>query len=244
MVPKANLPKLVVLEATGGFEITVAAAIAGAGLPLAVVNPRQIRNFARACGQLAKTDMLDAKAIALFAERMQPEARLIPDAQARALADLVARRRQAVEMITAEGHRQREARDPKLATRIGTHDAWLRQELADIERDLDGAVKGSPAWRANEELLTSVPGVGNTTARTLLAELPELGSIDRRKIAALVGVLSSPPPPPAPPGHPAAPSTARRRRPPPAQFPACRSSPPPRRDRLAPPQARARCAGI
>jgi transposase len=182
------VPKLVVLEATGGFEITVAAAIAGAGLPLAVVNPRQIRDFARACGQLAKTDTLDAKAIALFAERMQPEARLIPDAQARALADLVARRRQVVEMITAEGHRQREARDPKLATRIGRHVAWLRQELVDVERDLDGAVKGSEAWRANEELLTSVPGVGNTTARTLLAELPELGSIDRRKIAALVGV--------------------------------------------------------
>lgn len=182
------VPTLVVLEATGGFEITVAAAIASAGLPLAVVNPRQIRDFARACGQLAKTDALDAKVIALFAERMQPEARLIPDEQARALADLVARRRQVVEMITAEGHRQREARDPKLATRIGEHVAWLRQELASVERDLGGAVKAMPVWRANEELLTSVPGVGNTTARTLLAELPELGSIDRRKIAALVGV--------------------------------------------------------
>lgn len=181
-------PKLVVLEATGGFEITAAAAIAGASLPLAVANPRQVRDFARACGQLAKTDTLDAKAIALFAERMQPEARAVPNAEARALADLVARRRQVVEMITAEGHRQREARNPKLATRIGTHVAWLRQELAEIERDLDGAVKGSSVWHANAVLLTSVPGVGNTTARTLLAELPELGSIDRRKIAALVGV--------------------------------------------------------
>ncbi len=182
------MPTLIVLEATGGFEITVSAALAGAGLPLAVVNPRQMRDFARACGQLAKTDALDAKAIALFAERIQPEARLVPDEQARALADLVARRRQVVDMITAEGHRKREAREPKLARRIGTHLTWLRQELTDIERELDGAVKASPAWRADEKLLISVPGVGNTTARTLLAGLPELGTLDRRKIAALVGV--------------------------------------------------------
>jgi transposase len=181
-------PDLIVLEATGGFEVTVAATLAGAGLPLAVVNPRQIRDFARACGQLAKTDALDAKAIALFAERVRPEVRLVPDEQARALAELVARRRQVVEMITAEGCRERQARDPRLARRIGAHVAWLRQELAGIERDLDGAVKASPAWRANEALLTSVPGVGSATARTLLAGLPELGSLDRRKVAALVGV--------------------------------------------------------
>jgi transposase len=182
------MPTLIVLEATGGFEVTVAAAIAGASLPLAVINPRQVRDFARATGQLAKTDALDARAIALFAERMQPEPRIVPDEQARALADLVARRRQVVEMITAEGNREREARDPKLAKRIGAHLVWLRQELTSIERDLDGAVKASPAWRADEQLLTSVPGVGSTTARTLLAELPELGTLDRRKIAALVGV--------------------------------------------------------
>ena len=181
-------PTLVVLEATGGFEITVAAALAGAALPVAIVNPRQLRDFARACGQLAKTDALDAKAIALFAERIQPEARLVPDEQARALADVVARRRQLVEMTTAEGHRGREARDSGLATRINAHIAWLRQELSDTEHELDGAVKASPAWRADEQLLTSVPGVGSTTARTLLAELPELGTLDRRKIAALVGV--------------------------------------------------------
>jgi transposase len=179
-------PDLIVLEATGGFEVTVAAALAGAGLPLAVVNPRQIRDFARACGQLAKTDALDARAIARVAER--PEARLVPDEQARALAELVARRRQVVEMITAEGCRERQARDPRLAERIAAHVAWLRQELADIERDLDGAVKASPAWHATEALLTSVPGVGSATARTLLAGLPELGSLDRRKVAALVGV--------------------------------------------------------
>ena len=176
------------LEATGGFEITIAAAIAGASLPLAVTNPRQVRDIARACGQPGKTDSLDAKAIAFFAERMQPEALAVPNAEARALADLVARRRQVVEMITAEGHRQREARDPKLATRIGTQVAWLRQELTALECNLAEAVKDRPVWHADAVLLVSVPGVGNTTARTLLAELPELGSIDRRKIAALIGV--------------------------------------------------------
>ena len=178
------MPKLIVLEATGGFEVTVAAALAGVGLPLAVVNPRQMRDFARACGQLAKTDALDAKTIALFAERVQPEPRPVPDAAARMLTDLVARRRQVVEMITAEGNREREARDAALAERIAAHVRWLRQELAAIERDLDAAVKASPAWRADEQLLTSVPGVG----RTLLADLPELRALDRRKIAALVGV--------------------------------------------------------
>ena len=184
------VPTLIVLEAIDGFEVTVAAAIAGASLPLAIINPRQVRDFTRATGQLAKTDALDARAIALFAERMQPEPRIVPDEQACALGDLVATRRQVVEMITAEGHRKREARDPKLARRIGDHLVWLRQELVSIEQDPDEAIKASPAWRADEQLLTSVPGVGSTAARTLLAELPKLGILDRRKIAALVGVAS------------------------------------------------------
>lgn len=181
-------PSLVVLEATGGFEIAVAAALAGAHLPLAVVNPRQIRDFARATGRLAKTDRLDAEAIALFAERIRPEPRPVADAQARALAELVARRRQVVEMIVAEGNRRRQAHAGRLRKRLDAHLAWLQKELSQIESDLDHAVRGSPAWRANEDLLTSVPGIGNATARTLIAEVPELGTLDRRKIAALVGL--------------------------------------------------------
>jgi len=181
-------PTLVVLEATGGFEIAVAAALAGARLPLAVVNPRQIRDFARATGRLAKTDALDAEAIALFAERIRPEPRPVADAQARALAELVARRRQVVEMIVAEGNRRRQAHAKRLRERLDAHLAWLQKELSQIERDLDDAVRGSPAWRANENLLTSVPGIGNATARMLIAEVPELGRLDRKKIAALVGL--------------------------------------------------------
>ena len=181
-------PALVVIEATGGFEIAVAAALSGAHMPLAVVNPRQIRDFARATGRLAKSDTLDAAAIALFAERIRPEPRPVADAQARALAELVARRRQLVEMIVAEGNRRRQARAKRLQKRLDAHLAWLQKEISQVESDLDDAVRASPAWRANENLLTSAPGVGNTTARSLIAEVPELGTLDRRKIAALVGL--------------------------------------------------------
>lgn len=185
---RARGPALVVLEATGGFEITVAAALAAAGLPLVVVNPRQIRDFARATGRLAKTDRLDAEAIARFAEAVQPAPRPLPGAAAQALGALVARRRQLVEMITSEGQRRRQAHDPRLARRLEAHVTWLQKELAALETDLDDAVRGTPAWRATEDLLASVPGIGKTSARTLIAELPELGNLDRRKIAALVGV--------------------------------------------------------
>ncbi len=181
-------PTLIVLEATGGFEITVAASLAGADLPLAVVNPRQIRDFARATGRLAKTDALDAEAIALFAERIRPAPRAVPDADARALAELVARRRQVVDMIGAETKRRRQASAKRLQKRLDAHLAWLQKELSQIERDLDDSVRGSPVWRANEDLLTSVPGIGKTTARTLIATLPELGELTRRQIAALAGV--------------------------------------------------------
>ena len=184
----ALTPALVVLEATGGFEVAVAGALAAAGLPLVVVNPRQIRDFARATGRLAKTDRLDAEAIARFAEAVQPAPRPVPSAAARALGELVARRRQLVEMITSEGQRRRQARDPRLGRRLEAHLSWLQQELAALETDLDDAVRGTPAWRATEDLLASVPGIGKTSARTLIAELPELGRLDRRRIAALVGV--------------------------------------------------------
>ncbi len=181
---KALNVSLIVLEATGGFETTVAAALAGAGLPIAVVNPRQIRDFARALGKLAKTDAIDAKVIALFAEKIRPQARPIASEELQELGELGARRRQIVEMIGMEQNRRRRSTDKRLAKRIDRHLAFLEKELADI----DAGVRASPAWRETEELLTSVPGVGPVTARTLIAELPELGQLDRRKLAALVGV--------------------------------------------------------
>jgi transposase len=185
---RRELPALVVLEATGGFEITVAAALAAAQLPLAVVNPRQIREFARAMGRLAKTDRLDAEVIALFAERIRPEPRPVADPEAQELGELVARRRQLIEMIGMESNRQHQVRDRALKARIHEHLAWLQQALADLDREIDGLVRRCPAWRETEELLTSVPGVGKVTAQALLADLPELGHLGRRQIAALVGV--------------------------------------------------------
>jgi transposase len=180
-------PALIVLEATGGLEVRLAAALAAAGLPVAIVNPRQVRAFARATGRLAKTDRLDAEAIARFAEAVRPPVRPLPDEASRRLGALVARRRQLLEMLTAERNR-RQAADPALHERIDAHLRWLAEALAEIERELDGAVRESPIWRAKEELLRSVPGVGPVSARTLLAELPELGSLTRRQAAALVGV--------------------------------------------------------
>ena len=185
---RGSAPALVVLEATGGFEITVAAAVAGAGLPLAVVNPAQIRAFARAIGRLAKTDRLDAELIAHFAEQVRPEPRPVLDEQAQGLAEMVASRRQIVEMIGMESNRRRQARSPKVLHGIERTLTALQAALAELDREIDGQVRGSPAWRAAEDLLTSVPGIGPITARTLIAELPELGRIDRRRIAALVGV--------------------------------------------------------
>ena len=179
---------LVVLEATGGFELTVAAALSGAGLPLAVVNPRQIRDFARATGRLAKTDALDGAAIALFAERIRPEPRALATEDAQMLAELVARRRQLIEMIGMEGNRRRQARALKGQRTLDATLKTLQAQPAELDRDIDAAVRASPTWRAVDELLTSVPGVGDVTARTLIAELPELGRLDRRRIAALVGV--------------------------------------------------------
>jgi len=179
---------LVVLEATGGFEAMVAAALAAAALPLAVVNPAQIRAFARAAGRLAKTDRLDAEAIARFAEAIRPEPRPVPDAEAAALAGLVARRKQIVEMIGMESNRRRQARNPRVLRGIERTLAALQGALSELDGEIEDNVRGTPAWREAEDLLTTVPGVGPITARTLLAELPELGTIDRRRIAALVGV--------------------------------------------------------
>jgi len=181
-------PALVALEATGGYETVVASALGAAQLPLAVVNPRQICDFARATGKLAKTDRIDAAAIAHFAEAVRPPARPLANAEARALGELVARRRQVIEMIIAERHRRRMASQRRVIRAIERHLALLQAELSELEGDIDDAIRKSPAWQADADLLVSVPGVGKVTLRTLIAELPELGHLNRRKIAALVGV--------------------------------------------------------
>ena len=180
-------PHVVAVEATGGFEMTVAAALGAAALPLVVVNPAQVRHYAQALGRRAKTDRIDAEVIARFAEAARPEPRPLPDEVTRTLADLVTRRRQIITMMVAE--RQRATRLPKRLKRSCERVVRvLEAELSALDQDIDTTVRGSPAWRAKEDLLASVPSVGDITARTLIADLPELGTLDRRKIAALVGV--------------------------------------------------------
>ena len=177
----------IAVEATGGFETFVAADLAAAGLPVVVVNPAHVRSFAKALGKRAKTDPIDALVIARFVEATKPEIRPLPDAQTRFLADLVARRRQIIAMITAEQNRRKRA-SPRAVRSIDRLLKALEKELASMDAELRDTMRGSPAWRAAEELLTSVPGVGDITARSLLAELPELGRLDRRQIAALAGL--------------------------------------------------------
>lgn len=181
-------PAAVAVEATGGYETVVAASLAAAGLPVVVVNPAQVRSFAQALGRRAKTDPIDAGVVAHFVEATKPDVRPLPDQATRLLADLVARRRQIVAMIVAERQRQKRLPDKRLQKSIARLLAALQRELSSLEADIDEAVRGSPAWRDKEDLLASVPGIGKTIARTLLAELPELGSLDRRQIAALVGL--------------------------------------------------------
>jgi transposase len=180
-------PALIVLEATGGFETATVAAVAAAGLAVVVTNPRQVRDFARATGQLAKTDVLDAQVLALFAERVRPEPRPLPDAAVHALDALLTRRRQLLEMLTAEKNRLGFAAAP-VRRGITQHIRWLERRLRDVDSDLEQAIRGSPLWRAKEDLLRSVPGVGPVVSRTLLGELPELGTLTHKQIAALVGV--------------------------------------------------------
>lgn len=181
-------PHIVALEATGGFETVAAAALAAAGLPVVVVNPAQIRSFARALGQRAKTDPIDAAVIARFAEAVRPDIRPLPDEATRLLADLVARRRQIIEMIGAERQREKRLTSPHLRKSIARLLKALEKELSSVEGDIDDAVRGSPAWREKEDLLASTPGVGPAIARTLIAELPELGQLGRKQIAALGGL--------------------------------------------------------
>ncbi len=180
-------PALVVLEASGGYERPVVAALAAAALPVAVVNPRQARDFAKATGKLAKTDELDAQALAHFAEAVRPEARLVPDEQAREFAAILARRRQVVGMLVAERNRLETSVSP-VRERIEAHIGFLKAELDELDGDLDRAIRDSPVWREKDELLRSVPGIGPKVSATLLADLPELGALDNKKLAALVGV--------------------------------------------------------
>lgn len=179
---------LIALEATGGFETVVAAALVAAGLPVVVVNPAQIRAFAKALGKRAKTDPIDADVIAHFAEATKPEPRALPDEATQLLADLVARRRQIIAMIGAERQREKRAKAKSLRKSIARLIKALEKELASVDADIDAAMRGSPAWRETEDLLASVPGVGPVIARTLIAELPELGRLDRKQIAALAGL--------------------------------------------------------
>jgi len=180
-------PGTVAVEATGGFETVVAASLCAAGLPVVVVNPAQVRAYAQAVGKRAKTDPIDAAVIAGFVLATGPEVRPLPDAATRALSDMVARRRQIIAMIVAERQRQKRAAGRMQKSILRLLKA-LEKELSEIDADIGDAVRGSPAWREEEDLLASVPGIGTRIARTLIADLPELGSLDRRQVAALVGL--------------------------------------------------------
>ena len=180
-------PQLVVLEATGGMEMALAGELAASQLAIAVVNPRQVRDFARAAGKLAKTDALDAHALAHFAQAMRPASRPLPDAQSKELMALVARRRQLVEMITAEKNRLKAAAR-RIRPKVQEHISWLEESLEDLDRDLGEFIRSSPMWNGKDQLLRSTPGVGPVLSMTLLSDLPELGALNRGEIAALVGV--------------------------------------------------------
>jgi transposase len=186
---RTRQPQLIVMEATAGYERSLAAACAAAQLPVAIVNPRQVRAFAQAVGRTAKTDAIDAAMLALFGARVQPSPRPLADADTHALAALVLRRRQLLEMLGAERQRLAQAPPTGAITRdLRNHIRWLERRVSDVDHEIGTAIQQSPLWRVHEDLLRSVPGVGPTTARTLVAELPELGRLDRRAIAALVGV--------------------------------------------------------
>jgi transposase len=188
---RVEAPELIVLEATGGYELLLVAAFVAAALPVVVVNPRQVRDFAKATGQLAKTDHIDADILALFAERVRPAVREIPDDQAQELDALLARRRQLLEMLGAERNRLGQVfgrGKRKVKKSLKGHIGFLERELRIADTDLGDMVRSSPAWREKDDLLQSVPGVGRVVSLTLLADLPELGRLSRREIAKLVGL--------------------------------------------------------
>ena len=180
-------PVAVITESTGGLELTLVAALAAASLPVAVVNPRQVRDFAKSTGQLAKTDRLDAQVLAHFGEAIRPAIRPLRDADTRALGAVLARRRQVMDILAAEKNRLGRA-TAQVRLRIEAHISWLQEELNDLDTDLRQRIHRSPVWREKDDLLRSVPGVGPQVSLTLLAYLPELGTLNRKQIAALVGV--------------------------------------------------------
>jgi transposase len=185
---KAAAPALVVLEATGGLEAPLAAALAAAKLPVAVVNPRQVRDLAKAMGTLAKTDAIDAKVLATFAEKIRPEVRDLPDDQARAFEAILTRRRQLLEMRVAEQNRLGTATAPKVRKNLQAHIRYLDHRVKEMDAELESAIEHSEVYRAKDDLLRSVPGIGPGASRTLLASLPELGKLDAKRIAALAGL--------------------------------------------------------
>ena len=180
-------PTIIILEATGHFEMPLAAVLQTNHLPVVIVNPRQVRDFARATGVLAKTDKIDSRILALFGLQIKPQIRLLPDQKVRDMESLLSRRRQLIEMLTAENNRVLQAED-SIRKGIKIHIKWLEKAISAINDDLDGQIRNSPSWREKDDLLKSVPGVGKVVSTTLLIELPELGQLNRRKIAALVGV--------------------------------------------------------
>lgn len=181
-------PELIVLEATGGYQTRVVAALAVDKLPVAVVNPRQVRDYAKAIGRLAKTDKIDAAVLASFGEAVHPEPRSVPDAQTVELHAMMNRRRQLIDMRTADKNRLETCHVPRVRKDLQKTIAWLTRRIKDVDDDIDTMIRNMPVWREREDLLSSAKGVGKTTARTLLTALPELGRLNRRRIAALVGV--------------------------------------------------------
>ena len=181
-------PTLIVLEATGGIERQLTGALASAQLPVAVVNPRQVRDFAKATGQLAKTDTIDAVVLARFAEAVRPAVRPLPDEVSLELRALIGRRRQITEMMVAQANRLNGAASKVVKKRIDAHIRWLQSELERADKDLDQSIRQSPIWQEKEDLLKSVPGIGPVISRSLIADLPELGQLNPKQIAALVGI--------------------------------------------------------
>ena len=181
-------PTLIVMEATGGLEVRIATELAGKGLPVAVINPRQARDFAKATGQLAKTDKVDAAMLAAFAKAIRPQARPLKDADTRALSDMVSRRRQLIDMRVQETLRLGTAATKPLEKSLNKHIAWLGKRIAEIDTDLTSQLRKSDVWRTQDDLLRGIPGVGPVTTLTMLARCPELGKLNRREIAALIGV--------------------------------------------------------
>ncbi len=181
-------PQAIALEATGGYETVVVATLSAAGLPALIVDPARVRRFAQASGQRAKTDRIDAVVIARYTAVLKPQLRPLPDEATQRLADLVARRRQIIAMMTAERQRRQRLREPGLLRSIARLLEALQRELSEIETEIRDDVQGNPVWRAKEELMTSVTGVGPVISRSLIGEMPELGTLDRREIAALAGL--------------------------------------------------------